>query len=398
MSLFGLLTHQLSTTPDIQRYSKMLYCTNMHQVSIISRLILLLLISQTNSIQSQSCETSLTWSQNGIPIITGDNLKANKSSFRPAALAFDSQWNLYIADSGNKLILMYPTNITANQTLIPILSNVSSTSLFIDKNDNLYYNDENTVKIFDLINGNIRILNTSYYDPRYRYYRKLTNGIYLYVDKNLTLYVLDSYGKRVIRFSSENPNTSDVIAGRYDELHSPTCIYVDETDRNTMYICDSYTRILKYSYNAINGSVTADDEYLYENIASDDLLIPNSIQIDSVHQQMYVLDTGNRRFTRRYLHNNNNNNNNNNSNNTNQDEILINFLWMAVKEKFVFDKNKDLYVTYISPGTPKVLKFMNCCNNETFCRDAHSNSDGIRKLAKSIQFLQWLVFLLLAFY
>ncbi|UJR18473.1 hypothetical protein I4U23_005379 [Adineta vaga] len=286
----------------------------MRQVSILSSLILLLVVNPLILIQSQSCKTNVKENQEGISIINDNKLNTAIKSFEPTLLAFDSQWNLYFVDSGHQCIFMYPTNKTTNQNPTQIVSNVSPTN------------------------------------------------------RN---------AGRLLRFSPENPNNVTVIAGQNNELQVPRCIYVDENDRNTIYICDSTNRILKYSNDGLNMSVVMDGRSAYNSTVWNSLFLSRSIKINSDNQQMYVSAIVYDRLIRLNF-----------NNNTNQGEIVSKFRKLSGVQDFIFDSNKNLYVTDDLFGTGEILKYLNCCENKTFCQYVYSNANRIRKLATSLQILQ----------
>jgi DNA-binding beta-propeller fold protein YncE len=269
---------------------------------------------------------------------------------------------LYVADARNKRILMYLNNAGANQIPTVIISNISCYSLFVDKYDSLYFTDAISVKILNHTTGNVTLFANSYYDTRNGNFRQLIAPSGLYVDNNLTIYVADSGAGSVVRFLGGNPNNGTIIGSQTVVLQIPECIFVDETDNNAVYICESNSRILKYT-NAAQRWTTVAGNGGSGGISLNALSYPSSIIIDPVNQEIYIADTGNNRIVRWSL-----------SSNTQQGEIVIQFSSLSSPTAIKFDNNKNLYGAFGLLGNGKISKFINCCINVTLCQFTQSSS------------------------
>ena len=125
---------------------------------------------------------------------------------------------------------------------------------------------------------------------------------YIFVDKNDSLYVSDTYNHRVLRFPSNSSSGTIgvVIAGNgtggssANQFNRPNGIFL--TDNGTLYIADIYNnRIQMWRPGASSGERVAGDGTIGSNATQ--LYYPNSVFVDFTGT-MYITELKNSRVTR----------------------------------------------------------------------------------------------------
>ncbi|UJR34427.1 hypothetical protein I4U23_021834 [Adineta vaga] len=230
---------------------------------------------------------------------------------------------------------MFPNNYIIGQIPTTVLSNATCKALFIDRYDNLYFVDLGSVKIFNRTNGNVTLFTNSYYDKNFGGIQPLVFPSDLYVDASSRLYALDS-SARVIRYLPEQPNNGTFLDDRDHGLGIAQCIFINEADNNAFYTCNSIPTITKFTNDRSNWTIVLDGRMTVDNTSLNGSLSFDSVIVDSLHQQLYISDTKNRRITQWSL-----------SNNTQTGQIIIQFSNTTEPKRIRLDKDKNLYVAVI---------------------------------------------------
>lgn len=239
--------------------------------------------------------SNATWNLTGISIdgVYACGYLTNQLSY-PLSLAFDSQQNLFIADSGNYRIQKLFRNGT---TILTIMTNVRVTALFIDRYDDLYFTDifTQTVKKLNSASGVLTILAGN--GSAGAALNQLNFPFSIYVDRNQTLYVSDCNNNRVVKWS-QGATQGVIIAGgntssnASNRLRSPRGIFVDETNEiGALYVCDTENyRVQKFLRNQIPGVTVAGGNGISMVPQPNQLYAPSGIIVDPNTRIMYISD------------------------------------------------------------------------------------------------------------
>ncbi|CAF0917972.1 unnamed protein product [Rotaria sordida] len=261
-------------------------------------------LSTTTSISKQNilCSSAM-WSPNGITVAGVGNgnwgSAMNKLSY-PRDIAIDSHQNLIIADNGNDRIQKY---FTSNGTIITLLRNVGVFNVFIDRYDNIYYDDYSSVQ--KLSNDSLIVTTTVAGDNRTQGNKtnQLNEPQGLYIDRFGNVYVSDSANHRVMKWLV-NASEGIVVAGgngngsASNQLSYPKHIFVDEVNEvGAIYICDFMNmRIQKWLPGAQLGITVAGGNGIGGGL--NQLFYPDSIILDPITRIMYLADYGNNRIVK----------------------------------------------------------------------------------------------------
>ncbi|CAF4101752.1 unnamed protein product [Rotaria sordida] len=243
------------------------------------------------------------WSPNGITVAGVGNgnwgSAMNKLSY-PRDIAIDSHQNLIIADNGNDRIQKY---FTSNGTIITLLRNVGVFNVFIDRYDNIYYDDYSSVQ--KLSNDSLIVTTTVAGDNRTQGNKtnQLNEPQGLYIDRFGNVYVSDSANHRVMKWLV-NASEGIVVAGgngngsASNQLSYPKHIFVDEVNEvGAIYICDFMNmRIQKWLPGAQLGITVAGGNGIGGGL--NQLFYPDSIILDPITRIMYLADYGNNRIVK----------------------------------------------------------------------------------------------------
>ncbi|CAF1287757.1 unnamed protein product [Didymodactylos carnosus] len=131
----------------------------------------------------------------------------------------------------------------------------------------------------------------------------------IYIDKNLTIYIADTYNNRIVKWI-KNSDYGILVAGGNgagslkNQLYWPSGVYVHETDGGTIYIADSKNeRIQQWLINSTEGRTIAGSESGISGLRLDQLSSPVQIKFDKDFN-LYVVDIENARILKfNLLHN-----------------------------------------------------------------------------------------------
>ncbi|CAF1301582.1 unnamed protein product [Didymodactylos carnosus] len=127
----------------------------------------------------------------------------------------------------------------------------------------------------------------------------------LYVDSHGAVYVADGAKDDVLKFKAGR-KTGVLVAGETDyygddanHLNYPAGLFVDEIDKNYLYICDgNNNRIQRWSSDGSTATTVAGSSSAYHSSALNSFYNPRSVIIDPTGKQMYISDASNNRIVR----------------------------------------------------------------------------------------------------
>ncbi|CAF3677650.1 unnamed protein product [Rotaria sordida] len=274
--------------------------------------ILAVLLTRSSSTTVSSCAT-LQWNAIGTTVIGNGSSGSSLNQLNgPTGIFVHTDDSIYIADTSNHRVLRVSlgSNGTNNVTVvagITGMSTVSSTTLnnpravYVDSNQNLYVVDTDNfrVQLWPYGASNSSTVAGSSTGVPGSTLDKLGYSFALYVDTAKNVYVSDASFGRVVKWSS-GASTGVLVAGSgssgysSSQLNFPLGITVD-SNNNTLYIADfqSHT-IISWPVGTTTGTIIAGLNATSGSIAS--LLYAPWGIIRDTYGNLYVSDYGNHRI------------------------------------------------------------------------------------------------------
>lgn len=307
-------------------------------------LLLFFMFTHTVISTQKLCSTA-TWNETGVTIdgINGKNTGLGTYG-PPFGIALDSDDNLYVSDGFHKRISKR-NKITGKIT--QVASNLAGV-LFVDKYNTLYVSNTTITNVLKLnvANGKWTKAIGSY---EVENSDKPLQGLRdIYVDNQLSVYLVDSDNCRVVKYSL-GAKIGIIVAGgngcgtAENQLYIPTGVYVDETDKNTLYIADYYNhRVQKWVHGATKGVTVAGGNGMGRNL--NQLNLPSSVLLDPITKAIYIIDSHNSRIVR-WLKN------------AKEGQIILNRNQLYFPFRMKFGSDKSFYVVEPVPGISRIQKF-----------------------------------------
>jgi len=295
-------------------------------------LLLLFFIFTRIVISTQELCSTATWNENGVRI--DGTVKSSEGDIEIIAdtMAFDSDDNLYIANVEAKRI----SKISKSTGKITQMAPKYLFNLFIDKYNTLYVS---TFYKLPISKKESNSTNDVWTKAISNYTLQNSDGIPteiedIYVDNEGAIYVLDLNDCCVLKYPLGNKGGIIIAGGNEcgsaaNQLDGPSGIYVDVTDKNTLYIADSRNhRIQKWRAGAKEGVTVAGGNG--DGSELNQLNGPNSLLVDPITKAIYVADGDNNRIVR-WLQNDT------------QGQIILKKN-LHYPRRILFDADKNLYV------------------------------------------------------
>ena len=239
-----------------------------------------------------------TWAANAITVAgsaAGTAGFTGSGLWNPAGITISTDDILYVADTDNSQV------VVVNLTSLAVISTGSNgffgNNQFTQPQD-VWITQTFLYVIGSFTNGIQKMLKNGTNPSTITGTGSFDSGNYMFIDRYGSIYVSDSVGCQVIRFS---PNSSDflTIAGngtagnQSNQLNNPLGIYVD--DNLTLYIADAGNyRIQMWKYAASFGLTVAGNETYGSSLVQ---LSPSAIVVDK-NGYMYIVDSDNNQVVR----------------------------------------------------------------------------------------------------
>ncbi|CAF4991906.1 unnamed protein product, partial [Rotaria sp. Silwood1] len=225
----------------------------------------------------------------------------------PHDVTFDGYGNMYVVDYGNHRIQRFPSGSTSSTSGVTVAGFSTSggsgysqllypTSMFIDRNETMYILDSSNCRVVRWLSGEPLGFTVAAGHGYGSTLDKIGTSYAIYLDDQSNIYISDHSNHRVTKWFNGNHTTGATIAGNNVvgstpyQLNSPWGIYVDAN--YTLYIADyGNHRIQKWIAGAMNATTVAGVSGVLGSW-SYQLYYPTAITFDQ-YTYMYIMDSGN---------------------------------------------------------------------------------------------------------
>ncbi|CAF0989098.1 unnamed protein product [Adineta steineri] len=251
----------------------------------------------------------LNWSINATTVAGSPNgISGSNASLlsNPYDVFIGNNSMIYILDNGNFRVQLWLRNAVVGTTIIQGSAGSAlnqfglMAQMSIDINGNIYILDPNNNRVTKwapgagtssiVAAGNGKGSNASQINGAYGMYVQTSTSI---------IWIADTGNNRIVKWSS--PSTSTIVCGTSGsgatQFSSPTGIFIDENDQNTMYVADTFNhRIQQWRSGDTSGKTVAGQPSV-PGSALNQLYFPSRVIVD-INKNMFIVDTGNSRVVR----------------------------------------------------------------------------------------------------
>ncbi|CAF0837077.1 unnamed protein product [Adineta steineri] len=205
---------------------------------------------------------------------------------------------IYVLDSSNFRVQLWLRNAVVGTTIIQGSAGSAlnqfglMAQMSIDINGNIYILDSNNTRVTKWVPGAGTSSIVAAGNGKGSNANQINGAVGMYVQTSTSIiWIADTGNNRIVKWSS--PSTSTIVCGTYGsgatQFSSPTGIFIDENDQNTMYVADTGNqRIQQWRSGDTSGTTVA---------GLNQLFLPSRVIVD-INKNMFIVDTGNSRVVR----------------------------------------------------------------------------------------------------
>ncbi|CAF4031056.1 unnamed protein product [Adineta steineri] len=225
----------------------------------------------------------------------------------PVAVIVDNNSNIYVADSGNYRVLLFPSNSTIGRMIINGSSGTGLNQFMeindmnMDANGNIYILDGTLSRVTKWTPGStsgIVVAGGPFIDYFDGHMDSMSEPSGIFIEpQSLFIWIADTLNNRIVKWV--NSTTALTVCGSYgtnaDQFFYPSALFVDTAAGNTLYVVDCWNQRIQMWLPGATSGVTVAGITSYYGSRLDQLWDPMAIVVDN-NQNMFIVDTDNSRI------------------------------------------------------------------------------------------------------